>query len=337
KEKKDVKIYNATEDAIALADALARNPADCDVLVDILPALSRDQMFDLRSEYEGYCKTEEHDGNLAECIKLRVGGVFGEICYATVLGQYESEGYWVERACSSNLMALSMLGGALFGRPNIEIQEIKDKFRSVKYRSSLTQLVEDRLEVDQARRIALVALAAERQGESDTRPDEYRDSDVDELHRAIDGRYDSQLLWRIMLRSDAQLREVLKEYTRKYRINLPLKILWMSYDPALVIISYILIGVMNRPARDAQSLYDALMALTKSELKESRMSLENDEEWKFQLLASILVRAHWDRRHLKNVKIEYEEKYQSTVELDLVNATTGYFREFCLGLVRTET
>ena len=47
-----VKIYDAEEDALALMEALASRPLAVDPLIDILPALSHEQMLELRSEYK---------------------------------------------------------------------------------------------------------------------------------------------------------------------------------------------------------------------------------------------------------------------------------------------
>jgi DNA-binding transcriptional regulator YbjK len=57
-----------------------------------------------------------------------------------------------------------------------------------------------------------------------------------------------------------------------------------------------------------------------------------DDELRYELLISRLVRIHWDRPHLQRVKKEYYEKYRISLEHSLENATKGEFREFVVGL-----
>ena len=68
----------------------------------------------------------------------------------------------------------------------------------------------------------------------------------------------------------------------------------------------------------------------------STSSTSNHErQQRYELLISRLVRLHWERMHLARVKTEYEEKYGRVVEEDVVDATKGDFREFCVQLCQT--
>lgn len=61
-------------------------------------------------------------------------------------------------------------------------------------------------------------------------------------------------------------------------------------------------------------------------------SHNKEEELRYELLISRLVRLHWDRLHLARVKREYEDRYETELEEDVEDATKGDFREFMFEL-----
>jgi hypothetical protein len=218
KEKRRVKIYDATEDAYALVDAMSGKTPDAEILIDILPALSHDQMLELRNEYKRHCKVQGRGINIAKHIKLKTSGNFGKVAYVTALGKYEGEGYWANYWYQSNSARRELLIEALMGRQNHEIREIKDAFKDKRYSDSLTRCMDKELKADKFRKAVLMALEAERQEESDMWPPEYRNRDCDTLYKAIKAREggESAMLGVVIMRSDAHLREVLREYERTY-------------------------------------------------------------------------------------------------------------------------
>lgn len=221
KEKRRVKIYDAEEDALALVDALGQRNINPDPIIDIIPALSHDQMLELRNEYKRHCKVQGRGINIAKHIKLKTSGNFGKIAYVTALGRYESEGYWANYWYQSGNARRELLIEALMGRQNYEIREIKDAFRDKRYGDSLTKCMDKELKADKFRKAVLMALEGERQEESDIWPSEYRNRDVDTLYKALKAREggESSMLSVVVMRSDAHLREILRTYERKYQGN----------------------------------------------------------------------------------------------------------------------
>jgi hypothetical protein len=191
---------------------------DAEILIDILPALSHDQMLELRNEYKRHCKVQGRGINIAKHIKLKTSGNFGKVAYVTALGKYEGEGYWANYWYQSNSARRELLIEALMGRQNHEIREIKDAFKDKRYSDSLTRCMDKELKADKFRKAVLMALEAERQEESDMWPPEYRNRDCDTLYKAIKAREggESAMLGVVIMRSDAHLREVLREYERTY-------------------------------------------------------------------------------------------------------------------------
>ncbi|PVH97610.1 Annexin [Periconia macrospinosa] len=345
KEKRRVKIYDAEQDALDLVDALSGRNINNDTILDIIPALSHDQILELRNEYKRHCKIQGRGINIAKHIKLKISGNFGKIAYVTALGKYESEGYWANYWYQSNSARRELLIESLMGRQNHEMREILRAFKDKRYGDSLVKCMDKELKADKFRKAVLLALEAERQEESDAWPTEYRNRDVDMLHKAIRAREggETMMLEIVVMRSDSHLREVLRTYERKYGSNFARDALRKSNNLVGEVIAHILNGVINRPARDAMLLHHALMDLIEppsstnnsSSTNNAPSSSKHDRQQRHELLISRLVRLHWDRLHLSRVKMEYEEKYGKVVEEDLEEAVRGDFREFCLELCQT--
>ena len=217
--EKRARIYDATGDALALVDALAARTPNNDTLIDILPALSHDQMLELRSEYKRHCKVQGRGINIAKHIKLKTSGNFGKIAYVTALGRYEGEGYWANFWYQSHSARRELLIEALMGRSNFEVREIKAAFKDKRYSDSLTRCMDKELKADKFRKAVLMALEGERQEDSDVWPTEYRNRDADQLYRALKAREggESTMLGIVIMRSDLHLRDVLRTYERKYQ------------------------------------------------------------------------------------------------------------------------
>lgn len=86
-------------------------------------------------------------------------------------------------------------------------------------------------------------------------------------------------------------------------------------------------GVINKPARDALLLRHAI---------EDVADKNKDEELRYELLISRLVRLHWDKVHLIRVKREYKAKYKTELEHDIEDAGKGDFIEFMSELCQTK-
>jgi len=245
KEKRKARIYDATDDALALVDALAARTPDVETICEILPILTHDQMLELRAEYKRHCKVQGRGINIAKHIKLKTNGNFGKIAYVTALGKYEGEGYWANYWYQSNSAKRELLIESLMGRQNHEIREIKDSFKDKRYSDSLIRCMDKELKADKFRKAVLMALEANRQEESDVWPVEYRNRDVDTLYKAIRAREggESAMLSIVIMRSDAHLREVLRTYERKYQGNFARDALKKSNNLVGEVIAHILNGV----------------------------------------------------------------------------------------------
>ncbi|KAH7057220.1 hypothetical protein B0J12DRAFT_406384 [Macrophomina phaseolina] len=330
---KRVKIYDAEEDASAILKALTPRDPDADVLIDILPALSHDQLMELRTEYKRICKVQGRGVNLAKHIKMKLpSSNFGKICHITALGRWESESYWANYWYQGNNSKRELLIESLMGRSNYEIHEIIDSFKDKRYGDDLIRCMETELKKDKFRMAVLMALDANRQEEGDVWPLEYRNRDVDAMYDAVRAREggESDILRIVCSRSDAHLRECMEVYKRKYQSNFAKDVLRKSNNLVGEVCAHILNGVINKPARDAMLLHHALTDLMDS--GNDRETSRHERQHRYELLISRLVRLHWDKLHLRKVKLDYREKYGRYIEDDIEDATRGDFREFCIAL-----
>lgn len=330
---KRVKIYDAEEDASAILKALTPRDPDAHVLIDILPALSHDQLMELRNEYKRVCKVQGRGVNLAKHIKMKLpSSNFGKICHITALGRWESESYWANYWYQGNNSKRELLIESLMGRSNYEIHEIIDSFKDKRYGDDLIRCMETELKKDKFRMAVLTALAARRQEEGEVWSLEDRNRDVDEMCDAVRAREggESDILKIVCMRSDAHLRECLEVYKRKYQGNFAKDVLRKSNNLVGEVCAHILNGVINKPARDAMLLHHALTDLMDS--SNDRDTSRHERQHRYELLISRLVRLHWDKLHLRRVKLDYREKYGRYIEDDIEDATKGDFREFCIAL-----
>lgn len=219
--KKRVKLYNAEDDAKAIASALNHHKPDTSVVCDILPPLSHDQMMELRKEYKKQVKVQGKGVNMSKHVKTKIPGNFGKAVYITSLGRYESEGYWANFWYQSHGSRRELLIESLMGRTNAEIRMIKDEFKDKRYADSLSRCMERELKMDKFRTAVLMVLEERRQEEQDVYPPEYVHRDVDNLNRSMRAEKggETAMLEIIVQRSDAHLREVLRLYERMYGEN----------------------------------------------------------------------------------------------------------------------
>lgn len=199
-------------------------------LIEILPGLTHEQVMELRAAYKAIVKTgTEHKGvNVAKHIRARLKDESSSLmkaCYSTALGKWESEAYWASFWYQGDKTRRELLIEALMGRSNAEIRAIKAAFTEKKYDRSLIKCMKTELKEDKFKKAVLLALEGQRTEELDVYgrriPIDMRlvDQDVDDLRRAVKSEKggESLMISIVVQRSEAHLREVLREYDHIYR------------------------------------------------------------------------------------------------------------------------
>lgn len=210
----------------ALRETKSKAYPDPQPFIDILPALSAEQIMELRVEYKKQVKTPDMKGvNVAKHIKVRLkeDKYFLKACYATALGRWESEAYWANSYYQGSQTSRELLIESLMGRTNGEVRLIKAAFRDKKYSDSLARCMRQELKDDKFKRAVLLVLEERRMEETPGRaPDRAQvDQDVRDLHRAVRSERggESAMVGIVVLRSDSHIREILRVYEATHRAN----------------------------------------------------------------------------------------------------------------------
>lgn len=221
--RKRVSFYDAETDAEAMQSAMnhTRN-IDNKAIIQILPRLTSDEIHLLRQQYKTKVKMHGKGINMAKHLRLKLGNSsFGKVAYATALGRWESEAYWANCYYQAGTSRRELLIESLMGRSNAAIREIKNCFRDTRYGDSLEKCMRAELKADKFRTAVLLALEESRQNERDPIDPRLVRQDVSDLHRALVSREggETDMIYIIVLRSDAHLREVLRAYESVYGVN----------------------------------------------------------------------------------------------------------------------
>lgn len=222
------RFHDSAADAAKLAKALSGSKSpNIDPLIEILPALTHEQVMNLRIEYKKLVKTgsERKGVNIAKHIKLRLKDEEPPLlkaCYATALGQWESEAYWANFWYQGEKSRRELLIESLMGRTNAEIRAIKDGFSDKKYSDSLTKCMKMELKEDKFKKAVLLVLEEKRMEDRPYSIDRRLvEEDVRELYRAVKSEKggETNMINIIVLRSDSHIREILKVYEASFKAN----------------------------------------------------------------------------------------------------------------------
>ena len=221
--KKRVKFWKPEKDARKLAAALKdKGDVDADVLIDILPKLTSEQILELRAEYKKIVKSKGQGINISKQIKTFLNpGSFNKACYAVALGRWESEAYWANFWYQGGGSKNELLIEALMGRSNEEIRAIKDAFSDKRYGDSLEKCMKSELKANKFRHCILLALEENRQPEAEPLYANEVRGDVETLHKAIRAKEggETTMINIIVRRSDKHLREVMRVYEQNFGEN----------------------------------------------------------------------------------------------------------------------
>jgi hypothetical protein len=163
---------------IALAISKALSPKDVTdraPFLRFLPLMDHNAILNLRTEYKKIVQTGGKGVNVAKHIRAKLGrGLFGDACYATALGQWESEVFWItasldESKSNPDYLDLPFLTASLLDRDDSAILAIKTAFKSKRYNDDLSKFVVGNLRDETLRLAFNVALVGGPDAESGAR------------------------------------------------------------------------------------------------------------------------------------------------------------------------
>jgi annexin A7/11 len=197
-----------------------------------------------------------------------------------------------------------VLNDVLLGRSNADMRAIKQAYQET-FRKSLEADVKGDLSMKTEQLFGLV-MAATRAEESAPIDHNQIDRDTADLHRAMDARVgtDQMTVCSILSqRSDGQIRAINHHWKQKYHSDME-KVIDSEFSGHMEDALLLMVRrATDRAMSDATQLEDAMAGMGTKD----------------NLLVARIVRVHWNRQHLDQVKRAYQHKFKK----DLVQRVKG--------------
>ncbi|KAF8243983.1 Annexin, partial [Wilcoxina mikolae CBS 423.85] len=248
-------------------------------------------------------------GDLVKTLDKETSGDFRTILHATALGPLESLVFWAHRAVNGMGTNEDMLTEAIMGRSNYEISAMKTVFQQ-RYGRSLETAVKADLSM-KTEELFVMALRAQKPEEWVQPNPQQVMSEVQAIYAATKGRLgtDETTVSGILTRcNEAQIRAIVYEYGRLHGdFSKMIKSEFSGHMRDAFL--YLVEGATenDKATRDARLLEAAMKGFgTKDDL-----------------LIMRVVRIHWDKRHMANVKAAYRSLYGKDLSKRIRGETSG--------------
>ena len=261
---------------------------------------------------------QRHHRSLEADINSETSSYFNLALASILRGPLGHDVWCINKALKGAGTKESLLDDVLIGRSNADMIAIKQTYQQV-YRQSLESEVRADLSAKTERMYSMI-LAATRQEESAPVMPQSVDADVTELHRATEGKVGTEQLTVCAIlssRSDGQIRAIAQAYEHKYRI------------PLETVIKKEFSGHME----------DALVQMVRCGADRAMMGALALEECmkgpgtKDEKLVSRVVRLHWDRAHMGQVKGAYRARYKRDLVGRIRGETSGDYERILVAMV----
>lgn len=238
----------------------------------------------------------------------------------------------------------AVLNDVLLGRSNADMNAIKSEYHRV-FRRRLEDDVKGDLSMKTERHFMIV-LGATRAEDSAPVVKMEIDRDVNDLYNATEGKVgtDEMKVCSILsTRNDNQIRAIAYEYQQKYARSLEDVIRRVSFAiPYVLVFFFFFFGCLLTSILQEFSghMEDALLFQLRQGLDKymHHAALLEDAMagagTKDHLLTSRIIRYHWDRTHMQNVRGAYEKRYHRSLVSRVRGETSGDYERLllaCLG------
>ncbi|KAK6358845.1 hypothetical protein TWF696_000025 [Orbilia brochopaga] len=257
---------------------------------------------------------------------------FNTAATAIFLGPVKSEGFWVVKAVKGSGTNDALLTEAIFGRSNAELNAMATYVRSC-YGKTLHDYVRSDLSLGTK---ALFDMGMQPHPSKDP-PDakqqfQHRQQQQQlvllDVRRIISATpsfnifaKDSAVVCEILTqRTPAQVAAIAAEYGRETGKNLRDLIGRAIHGHMKDALLYIVDGAVDKVGRDARLLEDAMAGPGTKHL----------------LLMSRLIRVHWDKQHLAEVKLRYGQLYKQELVHRLQKEIRGGYRDLMVAIAESD-
>ncbi|ERF70538.1 hypothetical protein EPUS_08600 [Endocarpon pusillum Z07020] len=280
---------------------------DDKTLINTLAKLDPIQIAGLRQAYTTRIKRD-----LEKDITSETSGDYREALLAIVRGPLLHDVYCVRKAIKGIGTNEDMLSDVLVGRSNADMRAIKAAYRQT-FRKDMVAEVADDLSLDTKQHFRMI-MEARRNEESSPVNSQQLEHDLNSLFEATEGKVGTaklQVCEILTNRSDGQIRAIAQQYQQRYQRPLDAAIRSKLSGHMEETLLLQLAKATDRAMSDAMQLEAAMKGMgTKDEL-----------------LIQRVVRAHWNRQHLEQVKGAYRHKYHMALVDRVKGETSGHYKE----------
>lgn len=250
--------------------------------------------------------------DLEKDITSETSGYYREGLLAIARGPLLEDVYCVQKAIRGVGTKETMLNDVLIGRSNADMRAIKSA-----YRQTLGKDMEAEVKGDlsmKTERHFMMIMAASRNEESTPVNPQQIDQDVNAFHDSTErkaGTDELKVCEMMTNRSDGQIRALAQQYQQRFQrpLDAVIRSEFSGHMKEALLLQFA--RATDRAMSDATQLEDAMKGMgTKDEL-----------------LVQRVVRAHWNRQHLEQVKGAYRHKFKTDLVQRVKGETSGNYRE----------
>jgi len=281
-----------------------------------------------------------HRRDLTNDIKSETGAYFEKGLVAICDGPLLHDVHLLHEALSGPGTKESVLNDVLLSRSNADLRAIKSAY-SQTYRRGLEDAVKADLSFKTERHFLLVLQATRAEDTAPVhKPD--IDRDVQDIYNATEakvGTDEMKVCSIFSTRNDNQIRAISHEYQQRYARNLEDVIRRVCFFPYLLAPRFPSLPMLTVSQEFSGHMEDALLYqlrrgmdkyMHQASLLEDAMAGVGTKD---HLLVSRVVRFHWDRSNMANVRGAYEKRYRTNLAARIKGETSGDYERLMLGCI----
>ncbi|KAI6363042.1 hypothetical protein MCOR31_007984 [Pyricularia oryzae] len=259
-----------------------------------------------------------HNRDLIKDIKSETSRYFEDGLVALAQGPLLHDVHLLRSALSGPGTKEKVLNDVLLGRSNADMHAIKRKYMEV-FQRRLEEDVRGDLSMKTERHFDMVMQATRAEDSAPVDPGATQ-RDVQTLYDATEGKIgaDQIVVCSIMsMRNDNQIRDIAVQYQNKYGRSLE-EVFRKEFSGHMEdALQFQLRHALDKYMHQAALLEDAMAGLGTKD----------------HLLVARVVRSHWDRQNLANVKIAYEKRYGTSLAKRIKGETSGDYQRLMLACI----
>lgn len=259
--------------------------------------------------------TRLHRRDLIADVKSETSGYFEKGLVAICDGPLMHDVHLLYDSMSGPGTKEAVLNDVLLGRSNADMRAIKDAYQRT-YRRSLESDVKGDLSMKTERHFLIVLQATRAEDAAPVIPTEIS-RDVVEIYNATEakmGTDEMKVCSILSTRNDNQIRAIAYEYQQKYARNLE-TVIKKEFSGHMedALLSQLNQG-MDKYMHQASLLRDAMAGMGTKD----------------NLLVARVVRAHWDKGNMANVRGAFNQRYRSDLVKDIKSETSGDYERLMI-------